>query len=381
LFKKIKVALVAPDFPLQEGTVNGGTAGVSCYLATGLRDSEQVDIDVVRPFAPAGCAESFPFDGIQVHALSKAFWLPKYFYLYFAIRAQVRRKLHELQPDVVHVQDHAVIAGAVRQPCVFTLHGIVERDTLFRGSALTRRLRSGILSSTHGAARRRLSNVIAISPYARQHLVSNGHQRIWEIPNPVPHSFFEVVRRPEPLRIFSASQMHPLKNIKGLLCAFAELARKNAAAQLRLAGSSQDGSYGNECRSLARELGIKDQVKFLGLLNIDQIRNELSLASIFTLCSMQENAPLSIAEAMAVGVPVMASAVGANPWMVTEGITGRLVNPQDNHSICATLSRMLFSDDLTQMGLMAKQKAETTYRASIVVDQTIQVYRELCNRK
>ncbi len=357
--------------------MSGGTAGVAYYLAVALRDSGKVDLEVVRPFAPEGCAGCLTLDGIQVHALSRPAWQPKHLYLFATIRSQVQRKLDEIQPDVVHVQDHAILAGAVLQPCVFTLHGIAERDALFRGSTLTRRLRSWVVGATHGRMRRRLPNVIVISPYARQHLAGNGQQHLWQIPNPVRDSFFEVVRRAEYQRVFSASHMHPLKNVKALVRAFAEVVRKNGRAQLRLAGSDQDGPYGKECRSLAREQGISEHIKFLGLLDIQQVQRELAAASVFALCSLQENAPLSIAEAMAAGVPVLASDTGGIPWMVIDGITGRLVRPSDASGIASALCQMLMRDDLPRMGLAAKQRAERSYRASLVADQTIQVYRQL----
>jgi glycosyltransferase involved in cell wall biosynthesis len=171
-----------------------------------------------------------------------------------------------------------------------------------------------------------------------------------------------------------------LKNVSTLVRAFAQVACQFPAAQLRLAGSHQDSSYARECWQLAVGLGVADRVKFLGLLTISQMQEELASASIVALCSLEENAPLAIAEAMAAGVPLLASAVGGIPWMVMDGVTGRLVEPMDVASVSSGLRQMLIADDLDRMGRASKQKAETTYRASTVALQTIQVYSEVLKR-
>ena len=110
-------------------------------------------------------------------------------------------------------------------------------------------------------------------------------------------------------------------------------------------------------------------------------RRKLSAAALFATCSLQENAPLSISEAMAAGVPVLATAVGGIPWMVTDGVTGRLMQAGDASGAAKRIVEMLTLDDLERMSVAARQRAEHCYRASEVARQTVAVYEELASRR
>jgi glycosyltransferase involved in cell wall biosynthesis len=375
--RRFSVAMVAPAFPLSLGTVDGGTAGVAWYLCQALRDTGELDLEVIRPFAPKGTPALFTLGGIRVHALSRPSWQPRPLHLLWTAQRQVRRLVRSLKPDLAHVQAMTGLAACLAQPCVFTLHGISEIDAQFRGARWSAVIRQAILGCLEKRARQRVRNVIAISPYTRRFISTANGQRVWDIANPVPDAYFMVQRQPQPGRVFSASQISPLKNVAALIRAFAELSRKLPAARLRLAGAQSDGPYGQECRRLAGELGVGDQVAFLGLLNMDQVRNELAHAAVFALCSLQENAPLSIAESMAAGVPVMATRVGGVPWMVEDGVTGRLLDPGDQGQMSGTLGRMLLTDNLAAMSQAAKSKAEQTYRSALIAKKTIKMYHEL----
>jgi glycosyltransferase involved in cell wall biosynthesis len=220
-------------------------------------------------------------------------------------------------------------------------------------------------------------NVIAISPYARQFLRKGTDQRVWDIDNPVADSFFDVDRCPASGRLLCAASITPLKNICGLIKGFASAARGNPGWELRIAGREPDAPYSARCRGLAQALKVGDRVVFLGPLSIQALQDELSQAAALALCSAQENAPLAIAEAMACGVPVLASNLGGIPWMVSDGKTGRLVNPSSTEDIGRGLRSLLGRDDLGIMGERAKAVAGERFRASSVAKKTLDVYREI----
>jgi glycosyltransferase involved in cell wall biosynthesis len=169
--------------------------------------------------------------------------------------------------------------------------------------------------------------------------------------------------------------MIPRKNIHTLIKAFSQVAAYDPRLKLRLAGYSQDSDYGQQCHSLVNALGLNDRVKFLGLLSPECVREELSKSACFALCSFQETAPLSISEAMAVGVPVVASRVGGIPWMVANGSTGVLVDAMDAEDMARGLRQILFSEDYTQMEMAARQTARTLYFPSEVAKKTLDAYQ------
>ncbi len=225
------------------------------------------------------------------------------------------------------------------KPSVLTIHGILERDILYRGRF--RRLRSEVMKQVEMRARERVANLIVVSPYVRDALGGTVLGRTWDIDNPVADRFFEVERRPIRGRILFAGRLTPLKNLPGLIEAFALLARNDPHAELRVAGGDGGTGHAAECGRLAADLGVSGRVAFLGPVDAARMKAEFSQASCLALCSFQENAPLVVSEAMAAGVPVVASRVGGIPSMVEDGQTGRLVDPRDHGQIARALAEAL----------------------------------------
>jgi glycosyltransferase involved in cell wall biosynthesis len=372
---KIRVVMVAPRFPIQEVSVDGGTEGVSLFLSRALARLKEIDLHVLHPFGPPGSKGLRNVYGLRVHVLEKS---GGGFRAY--IKADWLRTLkliYELTPDIVHIQSLPRWANQCPFPNVVTIHGISERDVLYENSFLASRIKFVFLRLLEGRGRRDAKHVIAISPYTHKFLGTQRKQRIWDIPNPVADEFFKVKHAPEAGRVFSACHMTPLKNARTLIEAFAPIAKIYPNAELRFAGSDQGSKYGQECRSFASAVGLENQVKFLGLLSFERIREELACAECFALCSLQENAPLSVGEAMAAGVPVVASRIGGLPWMVDNSITGRLVDPLDTNNITEGLLHVIKQSKSGEMGLASKRKAEAMFRPAIVARKTLEVYREI----
>jgi glycosyltransferase involved in cell wall biosynthesis len=195
----------------------------------------------------------------------------------------------------------------------------------------------------------------------------------------VAPQYFDIKREPRAGIVFCAAKIIKLKNISGLIRAFAGLLKVMPEAELRLAGSLEDQSYVQHCHALAGSLQISNRVRFLGTLNILQVQRELAQADCLALCSFQESAPVAIGEAMAAGVPVLAANVGGVAFMVEEGVTGRLVNPHADAEIKQALVKLLMQDNLSAMGAAAKTKALAEFHSATVARKTLTAYSALCN--
>jgi glycosyltransferase involved in cell wall biosynthesis len=377
--------VMVTSFPENPHNIDGGVAGVARYLVEELKKQPDIKLSIVVPKGTVGQTVCEQWGDFNVHKVGKrGLWsfLPGTVYDIFAGRRQLKDILERLNPDIVHFQGVTFLAANCTQPNVLTIHGIAEQDARWdsRWGAL-RWLKWLVLKLTEDYGRRRVQNVILISEYTKKFLPENNiNRRIWFIDNPVADSFFEVERRAEKGRIFCCSRIRPLKNILGMIEAFTQVAQDFPGASLRIAGAADNIAYFQKCKEKINANDMQNSVHLPGNISIKEVQSELSKASCLVVPSFQENAPLTIAEAMAAGVPVIAAKVGGVPEMVEHEKTGLMIDPHDTKSITEAVSRILSDDSLAQsMGHRAKEVAGTRFAASVVAEKTLQVYREVLN--
>lgn len=164
------------------------------------------------------------------------------------------------------------------------------------------------------------------------------------------------------------------KGIRVLLDALAKLARRDDWS-LAIAG---DGELRAALEERARTLGLGDRVRFLGALDHGEIERAYAAADAMILPSLwPENQPVSILEAMASGLAVVASAIGGIPELVEDGVTGLLFPPGDAVALADRLAHLL--DDrvlLARLGANALGKAST-----MTIDATIDALVALCEEE
>ncbi len=392
-------------FPAESDHIDGGVAGVAKYIADELVKHPDVKLTIVVPKGTTGetvCEQWSVRQGMRderrqttdeisssiVHHPSsfiyrvgkKPLWsfLPGTLYDIFAGKRQIKSLLGQINPDVVHFQNDTFLAANCQYPHVLTIHGIVERDAMWDSRwGVLRWLKWLLLKLTEDYGRLRAPYVILISDYVRKFLPVNHIRKTWLIDNPIADSYFGADWQFEPGRIFCCGRIRPLKNIAGMIKAFAIIEKRFANAQLRIAGSTEP-AYLRGCQQEVKADNLGDCVHFLGNLSIKEIQFELSKANCLVIPSFQENAPLSVAEAMAAGVPVVGSRVGGIPEMIEEGKTGLLVDPYDINDIAEAILKILSDQTLARsMSRRAKQIAQQRFMASAVCKKTLQVYEEI----
>src|SRR3989454_2157598 len=129
--------------------------------------------------------------------------------------------------------------------------------------------------------------------------------------------------------------------IKGhdiLLQAFANVVKVHPTAHLLLVGRDTS-SYGAEMRALANRLGVAERTHFAGFQ--PDVRPYLAAMNLVVLPSRSEALGLALLEAMAMGKAVVASAVGRIPEIVADGITGKLVPPEDPAALSGAIIELL----------------------------------------
>ncbi len=282
--------------------------------------------------------------------------------------------IDQIQPDLVHSQDSIAwgIAGTLsRKKSLLTIHGVKSQEA-------NKRLGwEKWAASADALFEKRVwhsyKNILCVSSYI-QNLIRNDCYT-YLIPNAVRSTFFSVQRRnssDKPLLLFVGG-LSPLKGPEDLINAHNILRKQFPNLQTIFCGLFETDQYKKRLRSLS-----VDGIQFVGLVDEDGLKKWLSIASVLVLPSLQENAPIVISEAMAAGVPVVATKVGGIPEMVEDNKTGYLYPPGDIQQLVMCLGKLLNSHSLAEaFGMRGKDLALTRYHPITVARQTIEVYRTI----
>ncbi len=183
--------------------------------------------------------------------------------------------------------------------------------------------------------------------------------------------------RTEDFLMFYAAEFNKNKNHSLLIRSLAELKGQVPQARLLLAG---EGPLMASCRELAESLGVEEQVRFLGYRN--DIAELLPMCDVAVASSLREGLPVNIMEAMACGLPVVATANRGHSELIVEDGNGFLVAAGDHEQFAQRLRRLSESAELRKrMGgysvrhvqafglLPVKQELSEIYQSFMVEDQ------------
>jgi glycosyltransferase involved in cell wall biosynthesis len=293
------------------------------------------------------------------------------------IRA-VKSKLKEIQPDVVHGQgterDCAISAVFSGFPNVLTVHGNmrsvarINRSPPFSYIWLAARLESFTLPRTDG--------VVCITNYTRK-AVKSLARRTWLLPNAVDQSFFEVTPSPNPAcppigLCVGAICFH--KNQNDFIRALDSLAKvKNF--RIIFCGQMANDAYGAEFLELVK---ARAWCEYAGWAGREQLKEHLRNASFLALPTREDNCPMVVLEAMAAGVPVLASNIGGLPDLIQSEITGLFCDPQEPESFATGVSRLLKEPALSaRLATAAKAEARVRFHPEVIARHHLELYREV----
>lgn len=255
------------------------------------------------------------------------------------IRA-TRRKIREIQPDVVHGQgterDCAMCAVFSGFPNVLTIHGNMRLVADFlRAKPLTY---YWFASRLERLCLRKTGGVVAISNYTQSN-VAPYTRRTWLVPNAVHPSFFNLPRRPDsPPRILCAANIGSRKNQIGLIKALDSLAATRTLKLVFAGGGSEADVYYREFQQL---VGERPWCEYVGALDKRALQNEMSQATVGILPSFEDNCPMVILEAAAAGLPFAASRVGGIPDLIKHNVSGLLFDPSSSDEISGAIARLV----------------------------------------
>jgi len=280
--------------------------------------------------------------------------------------------------DVVHA--HSAKAGFVaraasfatgrRQRCCFTPNAWSFHAARGAESRLYRSLER---LAAHWCAR-----IVAVSSAERTDGLAAGIGRPDQyivVPNGIEVARHAVARAPECGRIAMVGRLTDQKRPDLAVRALATVRPTHPEAHLQLIG---DGPRRAEIEALARSLGIADAVEITG--HHDDVAPLLARAEIALLATDYEGWPLVLMEAMAAGLPVVATAVGGVPEIVEDDRTGILTPPDDPGALAAALERLLSDSALARtMGEAGAARAVERFDRTRTVERLMALYESLAD--
>ena len=174
----------------------------------------------------------------------------------------------------------------------------------------------------------------------------------------------------------NVGRMDYWKNQRILIEILPDLKKISPQIKLILVGGGEE--EGNLKKSAIKK-GVKNDVIFLGQRSdVNQI---LKAFDIFVFPSLTEGLPLVVIEAMATGLPIVASHVGGIPELVVNGETGFLVSPASKEEIKEAIIKLLNNPELRkEMGQIARKRFETHFSLPQMVQKYIEVYEEVVRK-
>jgi glycosyltransferase involved in cell wall biosynthesis len=280
---------------------------------------------------------------------------------HFFIDARSRFRVHYLrrlkkliqteQIDILHTHEYKsdlfglLAARAAGIPAVATAHGWTRNS-----------LRAVAYEHLEARLLRRFDRVLVSSRFMVEDLNRIGipPERIIHIPNAVDTDRFaqsDMTRR-EARQNWNIPEKDPVvgtigrltkeKGHRTLLEAFVEVRRRIPGVRLVLLGSGEEE---RALRGLARKLGTGNAIQWISTCPQDRIPVFLKCLDVFVLPSLRENQPLALLEAMAAGIPVVATDVGGVGEIIGDCEEGLLVSPGDRSALAEALVRALGSGE------------------------------------
>ncbi len=283
-------------------------------------------------------------------------------------KVSIKKTIEDFKPDLVHA--HSSFAGILtrqvvrgRIKTIFTAHSWAFTD----GASIFRKI---VASISERRVSKWTDKIICVSDYDRRLALRYNiaeEMKLVTIYNGVPDNTF--IGAPKDNALIANGRLAYPKEYLLLLEAY-----KIANIDLRLKIIS-DGPDRQKIDSKISELGLNGKIELLGDLPREAVQEKLSKSKAFVLISKHEGFPLSILEAMAAGLPVVASKVGGIPEEI-DGSCGILVQ-NETSEIANALKKVSNESASRQMGEAARMRFEENFTLEKFLNETQKVYEEI----
>ncbi|MBR0178462.1 MAG: glycosyltransferase family 4 protein [Bacteroidales bacterium] len=298
------------------------------------------------------------------------------------------KEICDLRPDVCHIHGTGLFSWLLyrklrksKQRIAVTVHGLasVEKRNLLRKRFTLKRLAQFVYQSyVERTFLSQLRDVIVDTKYVEERISRFPIRRkpaMHVIPQGINDAFFKMKCSPESRVFLSVGAIGPRKGHLITLQAFERLRQHGIASELVIAGVVADGAYLRQLDNNIRNSEFGSSVRLLTDLNADDLWRLYGEAHVFVLHSEEESQGIVFAEAMATGMPVVATEVGGVPHVVKNGANGLLAAYSDVKDFSEKMA-VLMQDPLLWQKMSAEAViASQRYHWSRINDAISKLYK------
>ena len=254
--------------------------------------------------------------------------------------ADIVRELRKIKPDIVHAQSLTSGMPALLSNKLLKIpYAIYGRGSdVYLPGWFTKLTAKGIL--------RNASAVIALTEHMKDAMQALYSRDVIVVPNGInlnENAEREAEGGDPGKKILFVGRLHPVKGTQYFLGAMKIVHQELPEAKLVLVG---DGEEREHLETLTDNLGIRECVEFAGRVPHERVQDYMNQAEVFVLPSLSEGFPVTILEAMACGLPVVATRVGGLPDVIEDGVNGYLVKAKEPSEIAEALLKLLLDEQL-----------------------------------
>lgn len=305
---------------------------------------------------------------------------------------EIFRDIVALHSDAVHLHGTGKLSGAIYQavqnygiPVVLTVHGLLheEKKQALRRKPSPKALYQYIVQTRAELdVLNRASRIIVDTPYVERMLAQYQQKgnlaqlpEIHVIPQGISAAYYDLSGDSNSKNILSVGSISPRKGHLFTIEMFNTLRAWGTAAQLRIIGSLTDNKYYTRLVKVIQESPYSADITLETNVSQEELLAAYQAAKIFVLHSQEESQGIVFAEAMAAGVPVIATKVGGIPDVVESGKSGFLCDFGDTRTMAEMAERLMTDRQLWLSFSQYAKSAALKYDWDKIAEQIIQLYK------
>lgn len=303
---------------------------------------------------------------------------------------EIVRDIVALGPEVCHVHGTGVFSKqiyfALQQygiKMMLTVHGILreeKKQALLRKPSLKALYQYIVQSRDERELLEAAPRIIVDTAYVEDKLKAYGLRSVPEmhvIPQGIDDVFYTIKCNPKSNVILCVGAIAPRKGHLYTVEMFERLRAKGIDAKMRIIGSLADRGYYEQLQQKIAESAYKEDIKLEANLPREELLKAYADAKLFVLHSREESQGIVFAEAMATGLPVVATKIGGIPYVVADGKSGMLCRYGDVDAMTEMMEKLMKDDAMWQEYSAAAKEIAKGYSWKDIAERIVRLYNAI----